>query len=110
MLKLWKYWWLLRQHPMKRLQKTNMKHIMNVSPSRQLKLICHIPNPLQDLIGTEELGPQLPTPAQPQRRNWTMQETQPYPLTRLKYYRTMPMIIDSLVVLLRLLQTIPHLR
>jgi len=103
------HWCSLRGRPMERLEKTNMKNIVQTSTQRQLKTIRHITHAIEDFEWTKILGPQLPTTMNKQRSHGTMKQPQPNPIPRTELQLSVMLVILSLVELLGLFQTIPNL-
>ena len=94
---------------MKRLEQSNMKDIMNPRADWKCQLVCDVTHTLQHLIGSKETRTQFTTATNTERSSRPMQKAKPNPLAWREFHRTMTPIINGLVMLLSLLQTITNL-
>jgi hypothetical protein len=81
-----------------------------MSSCRQLEHVGHVVDLLSDLEGPEEHGPEFAASLDIERRNWTMQEAEPCPLADHKVELSVLAVVECLVLLLCLLEPLPHLR
>jgi hypothetical protein len=75
-----------------------------------LKHVSHITDLLRDLDWPKELGPEFVAPHDIERHNWTVQEVEPCPLANHEVELLVLAVVERLVLLLCLLEPLPHLR
>ena len=85
------------------LQDSDVEHVMDASPSRELELVCDVANAFQDLVWPCVPWTQLSAVAWQECLCWPVEHAKPYPVAHLELQVSVVSIIVVASVLLSLL-------